>query len=62
MILSQVCHRCLILHEPRHSQVQTAVETDGLEIPTQRRGKGEFLLLDKGLDDGPLSQAVMLGQ
>ena len=26
------------------------------------RGKGEWDLLDKGFDDGPLSKAVMLGQ
>jgi hypothetical protein len=55
VILSQVCHRSLVLHETRHSKVQTAVEADGLEIPTERIGKIEFYLLDIGLDDCPLS-------
>jgi hypothetical protein len=62
VILSQVCHRSHVLHETRHSKVQTAVETDGLEIPTDRRCKFEFYLLNKGLDDSPLSQAVLLVQ
>ena len=62
VIFSQVCHRSLFLHEPRHSKVQTAVETDGLEIPTDRRWKDEFYLLNKGLDDSPLSKAVLFVQ
>ncbi len=61
VIISQECHRSLVLHEPRNSKVQTAVETDGLEIPTQREGKYELYLLYKGLDNCPLSQAVLLG-